>query len=88
MPRKEYSEEQIIYALRSLEAGAKVGEVCRQLDVFEQTHFRWKNQYAGLGVSELRQLKQLEEEHASLKRPVADLSRDKWILQEVLAKKV
>jgi putative transposase len=88
MPRKRSSQEQIIYALRQVEGGAKIGEVCRQLGVAEQTYFRWKKQYAGLGVSELRRLKQLEEENASLKRLVADLSLDKRMLQEVLEKKV
>ena len=88
MPRKKCSEEQIIYALRSVEGGAKVGEVCRQLGVAEQTYFLWKKQYAGLGVNELRRLKQLQEENSSLKRLVADLSLDKRMLQEVLAKKV
>jgi len=88
MPRKKCSEEQIIYALRSAEAGAKVGDVCRQLGVTEQSFYRWKRQYGGLGVSELRQLKQLRDENASLKRLVADLSLDKRMLQEVLAKKV
>ena len=88
MPRKRSSEEQIIYALRQVEAGVKVGDVCRQLGVSEQTYYRWKSQYAGLGVSELRRLKQLEEENASLKRLVADLSLDKRMLQEVLEKKV
>jgi putative transposase len=88
MPRKRSSEEQIIFALRQVEAGVKVGDVCRQLGVSEQTYYRWKSQYAGLGVSELRRLKQLEEENASLKRLVADLSLDKRMLQEVLEKKV
>jgi len=88
MPRKKCSEEQIIYALRSVEGGAKIGEVCRQLGVAEQTYFRWKRQYGGLGVSELRELRQLRDENSSLKRLVADLSLDKRMLQEVLAKKV
>jgi putative transposase len=88
MPRKRSSEEQIIYALRQVEAGVKIGDVCRQLGVSEQTYYRWRSQYAGLGVSELRRLKQLEEENASLKRLVADLSLDKRMLQEVLEKKV
>jgi putative transposase len=86
MPRKRCSEEQIIYALRTVEAGANMGDACRQLDVSEQTYFRWRKQYAGLGVSELRWLKQLEEENASLKCLVADLSLDKRMLQEVLEK--
>ncbi len=88
MPRKKCSEEQIIYALRSVEGGAKIGDVCRQLGVAEQTYFRWKRQYGGLGVSELRELRQLRDENSSLKRLVADLSLDKRMLQEVLAKKV
>ena len=88
MPRKSCSQEQIIYTLRQVEAGTKIGEVCRQLGISEQTYFRWKRQYAGLGVSELRRLKQLEDENQSLKRLVADLSLDKHMLQEVLAKKV
>jgi putative transposase len=88
MPRKKCSQEQIIYALRQVKGGTKIGEVCRQLGVSEQSYFRWKKQYAGLGSSELRRLKQLEEENATLKRLVADLSLDKHMLQEVIAKKV
>ena len=88
MPRKSFSQEQVIDTLRQVEAGTKLGEVCRQLGISEQTYFRWKRQYAGLGVSELRRLKQLEDENQSLKRLVADLSLDKHMLQEVLAKKV
>lgn len=88
MPRKKCSQEQIIYALRQVEGGMKIGEVCRQLGVSEQSYFRWKKQYAGLGLSELRRLKQLEEENTTLKRLVADLSLDKHMLQEVIAKKV
>jgi putative transposase len=80
MPRKKCSQEQIIYALRQVEGGTKIGEVCRQLGVSEQSYFRWKKQYAGLGLSELRRLKQLEEENATLKRLVADLSLDKHML--------
>ncbi len=86
MQRKRASQKHIIYALRQVEAGAKIGDVCRQLGVAEQTYFRWKKQYAGLGVGELRRLKQLEEENVALKRLVADLSLDKRMLQEVLEK--
>ena len=88
MPTKRSRQEQIIYALRQVEADAKIGDVCRQMGVYQQTYFRWKKQYAGLGVSELRRLKQLEEENSSLKRLVADLSLDSRMLQEVLEKKV
>ena len=88
MPRKGASEEQIVFALKQVENRAKVPEVCRKLGVTETTFYRWKQQYAGLGVSELRELRQLREENARLKRLVADLSLDKHILQEVLSKKV
>lgn len=88
MPRKGHGEEQIVFALKQVENGAKVPEVCRKLGVTETTFYRWKQQYAGLGVSELRELRQLREENARLKRLVADLSLDKHILQEVLSKKV
>jgi putative transposase len=88
MPRKGHSEEQIVFALRQVENGAKVPEVCRKLGVSEQTFYRWKAAYGGLGVSELRELRQLRDENNRLKRLVADLSLDKHILQEVLSKKV
>ena len=71
MPRKRRSEAQIVYALRQVEGGAKIGEVCRELGITEMTYFRWKKQYAGLGMPELRRLKQLEDENATLKRLVA-----------------
>lgn len=87
MKGKRYSHEQIVYALKRVEAGAKANEVCRQLGVSEAAFYQWKKKYAGLGVTELGRLKQLEEENGRLKKLVADLSLDKHILQEVLAKK-
>jgi putative transposase len=87
MPRKGHSEEQIIYALRQVEAGKKVGEICRELGVSQQAFYSWKRRYAGLGLSELRELRQLREENRKLKTLVADLTLDKHILQEVLSKK-
>jgi putative transposase len=86
MPRKKRSEEQIVYGLRQVEEGAKIGDVCHQLGVTDQTYFRWKKQYAGLGMPEIGRLKQLEEENSTLKRLVADLSLDRHMLQEVSAK--
>jgi putative transposase len=87
MPKKGFTEEQIVYALRQAEAGTPVLEVCRKLGVTEQTFYRWKRKFAGLGVAELRRLHQLEEENSKLKQLVADLSLDKHMLQEVLRKK-
>ncbi len=85
---KRYNKEQIIYALRQVEGGQRIAEVCRELGVSEQTYHRWKGKYAGMGISELRRLKQLDEENTSLKKLVADLSLDKHMLQEVITKKL
>lgn len=87
MPRKGHSEEQIVYALRQVQAGKKVGDVCREMGVSQQAFYDWKKRYAGVGVSELRELRQLREENRKLKTLVADLTLDKHILQEVLSKK-
>jgi putative transposase len=85
--KKRFSEEQIAYALRQAETGVRVAEVLRKMGISEQTFYRWKKKYGGLGISELRKLKQLEEENRKLKQLVADLSLDKKMLQDVLAKK-
>jgi putative transposase len=87
MPGKGHSEEQIVYALRQVEGGKKVSEVCREMGVSQQTFYSWKRRYAGLGLNELRELRQLREENRKLKGIVADLTLDKDILQEVLSKK-
>ena len=83
-----YKEEQIIYALKQVDIGRKISEVCRELGVTEQTFYRWKKRYAGMGVTELRRLKKLEDENATLRKLVADLSLDKHILQEIVEKKL
>ena len=88
MKKSKLTEEQIAFALRMAETGTRVTEVCRKLGISEQTFYRWKQKYGGLGVSELRRLKQLEEENRRLKRVVADLSLDKQMLQDVLSKKL
>lgn len=88
MKKSKFSEEQIAFALRQAESGTTVAEVCRKMGVSEATFYNWKKKYGGLGVAELRRLKQLEEENARLKRMVADLSLDKQMLQEVIQKKL
>ena len=88
MSRKQHGEEQIIYALKRVESGIKGLEVCREMGISEQTLYLWKRKYGGMGVGELRRLKQLEEENRKLKQLVADLSLDKHILQEVVRKKL
>jgi putative transposase len=88
MKRSKFSEEQIVYATRQAESGTPVGDLCRQLGVSDATFYAWKKKYAHLGVSELRRLRQVEEENSRLKRLVADLSLDKHMLSEALRKKV
>ena len=87
MRKSRFTEEQITYALRQADSGVPVADVCRQLGVSEATFYIWKRKYGSLGVSELRQLRQLRDENARLKRLVADLTLDRHILQEVLKKK-
>jgi putative transposase len=87
MKKSKFTEEQIVFALRQAESGTRVAEVCRKMGIAEQTFFRWKKKYAGLGVAELRRLRQLEEENRQLKRLVAGLTLDKQMLQYVLSKK-
>jgi len=88
MPKKGHSEEQIIAALKQHEAGDKTGDICRKLGISQATFYLWKRQYAGLGVQELRELRQLREENGRLKRIVADLTLDRQILQEIVSKKL
>jgi len=87
MKRKRYTEPQIVFALQQAEGGTAVAEICRKMGVAEATFFRWRKKYAGLGVSEIRRLRHLEEENRRLKQLVADLTLDKAMLQDVLRKK-
>ena len=88
MKKTRYTNEQIAFALRQAEAGTRASEVCRKIGVSEQTFYRWKRKFAGMGVAEVRRLKQLEEENRKLKQLVADLSLDKQMLQDVIRKKL
>jgi putative transposase len=86
--RSKFTEQQIAFALKQAELGTSVEEVCRKMGISDATFYNWKKKYGGLGPSELRRLKQLEEENVKLKRLVADLSLDKTMLQDVLSKKL
>ena len=88
MKTTKFTEAQIIFALRQAESGTRVAEVCRKMGISPATFYNWKKKYGGLGVTELRRLKQLEEENRKLKQLVADLSLDKHMLQDVLRKKL
>ncbi len=88
MKKSRYTDEQIAFALRQAETGTPVKEVLRKMGISEQTFYRWKRLYGGLGPSEVRRLKQLEDENRRLKQMVADLSLDKHMLQDVLSRKL
>jgi putative transposase len=88
MGRKRYTEEQIAFAIRQHESGTAITEIVRKMGVSEQTFYRWKKKFAGMGVAEVRRLKSLEEENKKLKQLVADLSLDKKMLQDVVQGKV
>jgi len=87
MKNSRYTVEQIAFALRQAESGTPVIEVCRKMGISEQTFYRWKKKFVGMGVAEVRKLKILEQENRKLKQLVADLSLDKQMLQDVLSKK-
>jgi putative transposase len=87
MRKSIYTEAQIAYALKQAEIGTPVAEVCRKMGISENTYYRWKKKYGGMLPSDLKKLRQLEEENRRLKQMVADLSLDKHMLQEVLSKK-
>jgi putative transposase len=86
--KSRFTEEQIAFALKQAELGTKVDEICRKIGISDATFYKWRQKYGGLGPSELRRLRQLEEENSKLKRLVADLALDKAMLQDVLAKKL
>jgi putative transposase len=88
MPKSGHTEEQIVAVLRQVEAGARVDEVCRKIGISQATYYLWKRKYTGVGVSELRELRQLRDEVGRLKRLVADLSLDRQILQDIVSKKL
>ena len=88
MKRSKFNEGQIAYILRQAEEGTAIGEVCRKAGISEATFYVWRKKYAGLMPSEMKRLKQLEEENGKLKKIVADLSLDKAMLQDVLSRKI
>jgi len=88
MKSSKFTEEQIAFALKQVETGTTVKEVIRKMGISEQTFYRWKKKYGGMMPSDVRKLKQMEEENRQLKKLVADLSLDKQMLQDVLSKKL
>lgn len=87
MKKTKFTDEQIAFVLKQAELGTPVEEVCRKVGISEQTFYRWKNKFGGMLPSEVKRLRQLEEENRKLKQLVAELSLDKAMLQDVLSKK-
>lgn len=85
--KKRFTEEQIVKILQEAEGGAQVRELCRKYNVTEQTFYRWRKQFAGMAVSDVRQLKTLEKENEELKKVVAELTLDNRMLRDVNSKK-
>jgi putative transposase len=88
MKKSKFTESQIAFILRQAEEGTAVAEVCRKAGISEATFYNWRKKYGGLMPSEMKRLKQLEEENGRLKRIVADLSLDKEMLQDVIRRKI
>ena len=88
MKKSKVTEEQILFSLKQVAAGQPVADVCRQVGISEATFYVWKKRYGNLGLLEVRELRQLRDENARLKRLVADLTLDRHVLQEVIKKKI
>ena len=88
MKRSKFSESQIVAILKQVEAGRKVADVCREHGISMPTYYNWKSRYGGLGVSELKRIKEMELEHSRLKRMYADLAMENSALKELIEKKL
>jgi putative transposase len=88
MKKSKFTEEQILFALKQEDAGQPIADACRQMGISEATYYVWKKRYGNLGLLEVRELRQLRDENARLKRLVADLTLDRHILQEVIEKTI
>lgn len=88
MKKTTFTEAQVVFAIKQSATGVSVGEICRKMGISEATFYNWKKKFGGLDITELRRLRELEQENHQLKKLVADLSLDKHMLQEVLKKKL
>lgn len=88
MKKSKYSDEQIVRILKEVEAGAKVAETCRKYGISEPTYYAWKSKYVGMDISQVRRLRDLEQENARLKRMYSDLALEHHALKDVISKKL
>jgi putative transposase len=86
MKKSKFTEAQIAFSLKQAESGTPIEEICRKMGITQATFYNWKKKFGGIGISELRRLRQLEEENNKLRQIVADLTLDKQMLQDVLKK--
>ena len=88
MKKSKFTEQQIAFILKQADEGVSVEDTCRKAGISVQTYYRWRQKYGGLMPSEMKRLRQLEEENTRLKRLVANLSLDKEMLQDVIRRKM
>lgn len=88
MKKSRFTESQIVAILKEADSGLKVAEVCRKHGISQPTYYNWKSKYGGLSVAELKRIKELEAEHAKLKRMYADLAMENHALKELIEKKL
>ena len=87
MKKTRFTEAQIVAALKKQESGVPTKEVCREMGISDATFYAWRSKYGGMEASDVRKLKDLEEENARLKKMYADLAMDNQILKDLFAKK-
>lgn len=88
MKKSRFSESQIVAILKEADAGLKVAEVCRKHGISQPTYYNWKSKYGGMSASKLKRIKEIEAEHAKLKRMYADLAMENEALKELIEKKL
>lgn len=88
MRKSKFTESQIVSILNEVESGMKVNEVCRRHGISSQTYYTWKNKYGGMGVSDIKRLKELEAENAKLKKMFADMALENHALKDLIEKKL
>lgn len=88
MKKSKFTESQIVAILKEVDAGLKVADVCRKHGISQPTYYNWKSKYGGMSVAELKRVKELEAEHAKLKRMYADLAMENDALRELIEKKL
>lgn len=87
MRKSRFSETQIVKAIKEHEGGRKIEDICRELEVSRNTFYKWQSKYGGMEASDVKRMKELEEENSRLKRMYAELSMDNYILKDVITKK-